>query len=592
MINYGTKTVGILNKDIGKHKKVPSNVQALLGILPKGTLSASAGATVMVTNTLKPGEKLEAGEYIRSKNGGYILIMHPDGAALLYNLYPNPKARDIWNSGTFAKAKPVLEFSKDGNLAIFCIPKKGDKRRHFCWQSNTPKHPKATLALQNDGNLVLYDGPWTEGTKMKLPVLWSTGTYGGVRDSEHHKGGFFSGIGHFFQDAAKVAGGALHAVSQGVGAVAKLAGKIPLVGPALHTTFDVALGAPFGMADNIAHGRRVDKAVLDNLKRTAADAKTLGPYVQSVVSFVPGVGQGISGVIGASIALADGHNIGDALQKGVLSAVPGGPIGQSLAKVSVGVMKGERIDHIALEAIPLPDAQKKLVGGALQIMSDVANKRNVSKDLLGSVLNNIPGGPQQVVNFAKKNGIPVEVAASEFAIKTLPHDVQKAVKIGATLGHAANLQNIKKTAVIQAVPKIKQIGIDKIAKAPALQALSKTLKDTSGFQIATGLMEHKSVSPSDINNIRSKLKDGDQKKGFDMAMAAKIGAVTSAPKKGTPAQLAGYYVTKGMKNAPKKQKISMMKHIKKDKEMAQGAVVASKEVEGWWPNLLKYFGLL
>jgi hypothetical protein len=406
----------------------------------------------------------------------------------------------------------------------------------------------------------------------------------------------FGSIGKFLKNAAKTAGkplhSGLHALAKATGEVTKAVSKVPFVGPALHATFDAALSGPFQLADSVASGRRVDKALLDNLKHQAADVKEVAPYAQMVISVIPVAGQGVSGVIGASLSMAEGHNITEAMKDGIIDAVPGGPIAKSVANIGLGVMHGDRIDKIALAAIPIPDAQKQMLGSALSIVNDVANKRNVSSDLVNGILKNIPGGGQAVIDIAKKNGIPVAVAAAEAALKTLPPQLHDAVKIGAAVGHAKKLQTLAANATIDALPQLEKLGLDHVKATADLQPLVKTLADPSGFYIGSALMQRQGVGISTLTKIRDGLS-AIQKKGFDLALAAHIGKVTAPQRDGTPAQLAGYYATRGMLGASRAQRKGMLKTVTSNPDMKKGATVAAAELqeEGLWPKVLRYFGL-
>ncbi len=133
--------------------------------------------------------------------------------------------------------------------------------------------------------------------------------------------------------------------------------------------FRKAMGAAVGpakmawdAADNIAHGQRIDRALLDAGKNQVDIFKTAAPFAQIGLSFIPGVGQGISAAIGAGLALANGKPITEALIAGVKGAIPGGPlVAQAVdlgMKAAVDVASGKRWDEIALNAV-----RSRLPGG-------------------------------------------------------------------------------------------------------------------------------------------------------------------------------------------------------------------------------------
>ena len=169
------------------------------------------------------------------------------------------------------------------------------------------------------------------------------------------------------QAGAKVTGKALEAGGKAIagttefvvdvtvdaaGVVGKAISGIPYVGEPFYAAFDAGFAGPFKLAQSIADGKRIDKAIYDRLKADVKNAQTLAPYAQAVVSLVPGVGTGIAGAIGAANALSKGRPIDEAVVAGIRGSVPGGPIGQAAFDVAMAGMQGKSIEDTALQAIP------------------------------------------------------------------------------------------------------------------------------------------------------------------------------------------------------------------------------------------------
>src|SRR6185436_15711764 len=152
--------------------------------------------------------------------------------------------------------------------------------------------------------------------------------------------------------------------------------KIPVVGSPLASVYGVAV-APAALAESIAKGQRIDHALVNNFKDQIKDVKTLAPYVQTVVSFVPGVGQGVAGAMGAAVALANGQPLSEAVLSGIKGALPGGPVAQSAFSAVSAVAQGKNISTAALAALPLPEAQKKALLEATRIAGEIAKGKNV-----------------------------------------------------------------------------------------------------------------------------------------------------------------------------------------------------------------------
>lgn len=186
--------------------------------------------------------------------------------------------------------------------------------------------------------------------------------------------------------------------------------KIPVIGPLANATASL-MTTPLRIAEQLAQGGRIDRVALASLKSTLANVKTIAPYAQAVVSMVPGVGQGVAGAIGAATALASGQSITAAMEAAVKGALPGGPLAQAAFSVASDAMHGKPITQIALNALPLPPAQKNALTSALAMAKDLAAGKNVSH------------------------------AAMDAAMNQLPTNVRKAVQVGTALGHAKSIQS-------------------------------------------------------------------------------------------------------------------------------------------------------
>lgn len=184
---------------------------------------------------------------------------------------------------------------------------------------------------------------------------------------------------------------------------------VPVVGKPLAAVYGVTVG-PAMLAEDVARGGRIDRALVRSFKGQVADVRTVAPYAQAVVSFVPGVGQGVSGALGASLALAEGHPLSDAVLSGIKGAIPGGPLAQSAFSAATAIAQGKKLNEVALSALPLPDAQKKALGTALEVAQKISKGQKVA-----------------------------DVVLTE-ALKQLPPNVAQAVQVGVAVGHAVAIQ--------------------------------------------------------------------------------------------------------------------------------------------------------
>lgn len=257
----------------------------------------------------------------------------------------------------------------------------------------------------------------------------------GFYDEYPDTAGLFSSIGKAFKSVGKAVGKPLAAVAKVVAApvtvptkaIGKAVSKVPVLGTIVNAVNQVAL-SPIAVTQAVLEGGRIDKVMLNNFKQTLASVKTLGPYIQTVISFVPGIGTGVSAAIGAGLALAEGKSITEAMMAGVKGAIPGGPAAQAAFGVAAAAIQGKPIDQIAIAALPIPDQQKKLLTQAMSAAKDIAAGKNVAHSIVDN------------------------------AIKTLPPEYGKAVQIGLAMGQAKNLQDALKTgakgALSAVAPKV------------------------------------------------------------------------------------------------------------------------------------------
>lgn len=266
----------------------------------------------------------------------------------------------------------------------------------------------------------------------------------------------FSGAKGVAKGVAKVAKVVAAPIVLPTNAITKLASNVPILGDIVGAANSLAL-MPITITQGVLEGGRIDKVALNGLKQTLANVKTLGPYVQTVISFVPGIGTGVSAAIGAGLALAEGKNITEAMMAGVRGAIPGGPMAASVFDVAKAAIERKPIDQIALQALPLAPQQKQLLSQGLNAVKDIAAGKNVAHSIVDN------------------------------AVKALPPEYAKAVQIGMAMGHAKNLQDALATGVKGAVS----------AAAPkALQSLPSSVTS-----IVNKAAKNLPLSPADVAEL-------------------------------------------------------------------------------------------
>jgi len=208
--------------------------------------------------------------------------------------------------------------------------------------------------------------------------------------------------------------------------------RVPVLGTVVNAANNLAT-LPIRAGSQLLEGKRNDRIAVDQFKTALGSAKTLAPYAQTVVSFVPGIGQGVSAGIGGALALAQGQSITAAMEEAVKGAIPGGPMAQAAFSVATAAMEGKPIDQIAINALPVsPEAKQALVAG-LGAAKAVASGKNVA------------------------------TVAMDTALHQLPENVQKAVQVGVAIGHAKNLQGAAHSAVKGAQQLTQQFAAGQVA---------------------------------------------------------------------------------------------------------------------------------
>jgi hypothetical protein len=399
-------------------------------------------------------------------------------------------------------------------------------------------------------------------------------------------------LGKWVSNAVKTAGKPIEwtgkALQDAGGAVTHELGKIPVVGAPIGALFDAPFQVAFGPAivmGRIAHGDRIDRAVMAQISKEVKDVKEIAPYAQMVISLVPGVGQGISAALGAGLALAEGQGITEALLAGVKGAVPGGPIAAGLVEAGAKSVEAAahhtKLDWALVSQIAgdsaatmagLPDVAKNAIAGALDTASKVAH------------------------------GVPVDIALANGALDaagtSISADAKKALQMGVALGHGAFLQK-------QKAPQLQGPVTDKLAALGQNIASTDTMVATAlgtlrsgqhGFYVGVG-MSRQQIGVNDLTTVRTSLSPDDQK-GFDLAMSLHIGRVTNP----MPAELgirnepvaSGYFATMGMQGNHPDQNAAVMTALASAQHTRMGATVALDHVaqrRNWWHRFLTWLGI-
>jgi hypothetical protein len=360
------------------------------------------------------------------------------------------------------------------------------------------------------------------------------------------------------QTAAKAAQTGIQTAAKAAQTATKSLDDVPIVGRPLSLVYGATVTAPLQLANSIARGARLDQAVLGHFEGQLQGLKELAPYVQTVVTFVPGIGQGVGAAIGAGVALAEGRPLSEVVVEGIKGALPGGPIARAAFELGQAALTGQRIDEAtlgraALGALRLSPQQQQVLLQGLGAARDIASGKRVDE-----------------IVFSR-------------AQQLLPPEARKALTIGIAVAEGQNLQRAVIDAVgPQVLAQLQTIGAQVTSKSPVLQAGLRMLRDPaqrSGYTIGAGVVAHQ-AQPIDLHAVRTKLKPA-QRTGFDLAVAAYRGLAstgTSAPppRFGASSRF-GYYTTVGTRSVSKQRRPAVAKTIARNRLALQGAITALKQ---------------
>jgi hypothetical protein len=328
-------------------------------------------------------------------------------------------------------------------------------------------------------------------------------------EMDYFLGGLIHSVGRAVGTAAKfvgrAVGSAAHAVGDLSSSVADTLGKIPFIGPGLKGLYGYTYGALIQSVDSAVSGVRLDKVLSRHFENQVKNIKEVAPYVQTIISVVPGIGPGISGAISAGLTLAQGRPIDEALVDAAAGALPGGALAKSMARMAYAAASGKPLSDIAISALPITPAAKDGLKAGLRVASDVAQGKRVDKALL---------------------------AETNRQIDKLPPVFRTAAQVGVALGQGKKIQDI----AVKQLPNLIAPGGPLAAAGQKIslnspivrQARGLVAKGQHGFDVAQGLLAHSAVPSHQLERVRNALK-GDALKGFDIAVALHKGRVSLPP---------------------------------------------------------------
>lgn len=262
--------------------------------------------------------------------------------------------------------------------------------------------------------------------------------------------------------------------------------------------------APMNAAVSVAKGERLDRVATQAFQTQLRAAKTLAPYVQTVVSVVPGLGTGLSAGIGGALALASGASIDQAMLAAARSALPGGPLAQAAFDVALAASQGKPVEAVLLNALPVsPAAKDALVRGA-RAARQLAEGKSIDKVLVDQALDLLPpqarAAAQVGVALAQGQAIQRVAGAATKLAGFSPETVRAASVSKALAGAAKGLaaSKPKEAMKLAATSNLNLAGVASAlgARTTAQRLIANAQKATSPAVLAKANAARKAIAAS------------------------------------------------------------------------------------------------
>src|SRR5262249_43695652 len=253
------------------------------------------------------------------------------------------------------------------------VPIKGSNVLHFEMPEMHRDRPRAQTGprLRKVGHIIIVPDDDTSPVYGEIPLFYSGD------DPDLFLGKVVKRVANVAKDVGRVAQKAVRTVADLSSSVADTLGKVPLIGSGLKGLYGFTYGALIQSADNVVSGVRLDKVVSRHLESQVRNVKGVAPYVQTIISLVPGIGPGISGPNSGVLTLAKGRPCDEAFVEGVAVAGLGGVWARSAEKGGFAAAPGNPLSDIAFSALQTPPAAKDALKAGLRVASDVAQGKRV-----------------------------------------------------------------------------------------------------------------------------------------------------------------------------------------------------------------------
>jgi hypothetical protein len=121
-----------------------------------------------------------------------------------------------------------------------------------------------------------------------------------------------------------------------------------------------------------------------------------------IASYIPVYGTALSLVINTTVSLAEGETVDQSLVDGIGGALPGQPTSGMVYKAGVAVAKGERLDHVAIDALNLDKSVTDVLKAADEALYSIATGQRINDVVYSAVHQFLPPEAQQGMDYARR----------------------------------------------------------------------------------------------------------------------------------------------------------------------------------------------
>lgn len=131
----------------------------------------------------------------------------------------------------------------------------------------------------------------------------------------------------------------------------------------------------------------------------------VSPVIEAIAlaaSYVPVLGTAISFMLTTALNLAKGQSIDEAALDGIGAALPGQPASGIAYDAARSLARGEPLDQIVIQSLPIDDGTKRAASTALNIVKAIVNGQAITEPLLNGFYVELPPEGKKAMDAARR----------------------------------------------------------------------------------------------------------------------------------------------------------------------------------------------